>query len=98
MLRVIPGLILLAACSRSLMLLGFAVPGPVILGSNAADPVVLGPRFLVLSSQGLILLSSRLMLLMKFSSQPFGLHPLYAGHLLPVVLFVNQDIHVGPQA
>lgn len=73
------------------MLLGSVVPGPMVLGTNAADPIFLGPMFLVLSSQGLILLGSRLMLLMQFSSQPFRLHPLYAEHLLPVVLFVSQD-------
>ena len=98
MSNVVQAQIILAAFSRSLTLLGSVVLGPMILAPSAAVPVLLGLMSFVLSSWGLILLGSKLMLLMQFSSQPFGLHPLYAGHLLPVVWFVSQDIHVGLQA
>lgn len=67
MSTIAPGLIPLAACSKSLVLLGS--PGHMILGPNAADPVLQGLLLFALSSQSLILPGSRLMLLMQFSSQ-----------------------------
>lgn len=48
--------------------------------------------------QALTLLDSRLGLLMHFGSLPCGLRPFYTGNLLPVVLLLSKDTHIGLQA